>query len=126
MRLTLLSVYTGPSSPVSSSACGGAGAGVGLRAWATARLRGALRSWRPPAVGVDRLTIRGGLLEARVMGEAQPRRMQDVAMTLRLGADYRALTLDVAGAPGSALAARCGFRGQAHAQHVGQGTCLWL
>lgn len=85
--------------PIKRFACATAGAGGGVRAWVAAKLSGAFSSWRPPAVALDRLTIRGGLLEAHVMGEAQPRRVQDVNLTLGLGSDYKSLTLDVAGAP---------------------------
>ena len=85
--------------PIKRFACASAGAGGGVRAWVAAKLNGAFSSWRPPAVALDRLTIRGGLLEAHVMGEAQPRRVQDVNLTLGLGSDYKSLTLDVAGAP---------------------------
>ena len=82
---------------ISAAAPAGAGAGGGVRAWAAAKIEGALRSWRPPAVAVDRVTIRGGSLEAYVTGEVQPRRVQDVAMTLGLGRDYKSLTLEVNG-----------------------------
>ena len=89
--------------PVKRVACTTAGAGGGVRAWVAAKLNGAFSSWRPPAVALDRLTIRGGLLEAHVMGEAQPRRVQDVSLSLGLGSDYKSLTLDVAGAPACLL-----------------------
>lgn len=85
--------------PIKRVACATAGAGGGVRAWVAAMINGAFSSWRPPAVALDRLTIRGGLLEAYVMGEAQPRRVQDVNLTLGLGSDYKSLTLDVAGTP---------------------------
>ena len=83
--------------------CVAAGAGGGVRAWVTAKINGAFSSWRPPAVALDRLTIRGGLLEAYVTGEAQPRRVQDVSLTLGLGSGYKSLTLDVAGVPAHSL-----------------------
>ncbi|KAK9840821.1 hypothetical protein WJX81_007219 [Elliptochloris bilobata] len=74
-----------------------AGASGGVRAWVAAKIDGVLRSWHPPAVALDRLTIRGGELEAFVTGEVQPRRVQDVNLTLSLGSDYKSLTLEVAG-----------------------------
>ena len=53
---------------------------------------------RPPQLALERVVIRNGDLWATLTGEAVPRHVQNVDLKLRLGRDYRTLTLDISGA----------------------------
>lgn len=76
----------------------GAGAMGGVRAWAAKRIGAVLASLQPPDVALNVVSIRGGDLYATLTGESIPRRVQNIDLKLRLGRDYRSLTLDLTGA----------------------------
>jgi hypothetical protein len=71
----------------------------GLRAWAAKRISAALAQVQLPQLALERVVIRNGDLWATLTGEAVPRHVQNVDLKLRLGRDYRTLTLDISGAP---------------------------
>lgn len=73
----------------------------GLGAWLATRLAPIAARLPVPAVHVETVRIRGGNLAACMAGEPIPRRVTNVDFTLRLGAGYRSLTMDVAGTPTS-------------------------
>ena len=70
----------------------------GVRAWAAGKIAGVLSAWHPPQLALEALHIRNGDLWASLTGEAIPRHIQNVDLSLRLGRDYRSLTLDITGA----------------------------
>ncbi len=69
----------------------------GLRAWAAKRISATLSTVRPPQLALERMVIRNGDLWATLTGEAIPRHIQNVNLQLKLGRDYRTLTLDITG-----------------------------
>ena len=69
----------------------------GLRAWAAKRISGVLSRVRPPQLALEAVVIRKGDLRATLTGETIPRHIQNVDLKLKLGRDYRTLTLDVSG-----------------------------
>ncbi len=75
-----------------------AGSMGGVRAWAAGKIAGLLSAWRPPQLALEALHVRNGDLWASLTGEAIPRHIQNVDLSLRLGRDYRSLTLDITGA----------------------------
>ena len=69
----------------------------GLRAWAAKRISSTLTNIQAPQLALEHVVIRKGDLWATVTGEAIPRHVQNVDMKLKLGRDYRTLTLDITG-----------------------------
>lgn len=56
-----------------------------------------LKDIQLPKVGVESIRIRGGELQATIVGESLARRISDISLTARLSLDYHDLTVDVAG-----------------------------
>ena len=69
----------------------------GLRAWAAKRISSALSNIQAPQLALEHVVIRKGDLWATLTGEAIPRHVQNVDLKLKLGRDYRTLTLDITG-----------------------------
>ena len=76
------------------STCPAAG---GLRAWAAKHISGTLANIQAPQLALEHVVIRKGDLWATVTGEAIPRHVQNIDLKLKLGRDYRTLTLDITG-----------------------------